>query len=100
MKKYNLIYVFVLALLIPVQNVFAADVIAANEAAKIMKKSDVIFVSVRSAADYQKVHINGAVHVNHSDLYKDGAIKNMLKSSSEIASILGSKGIGNDMTII
>ena len=84
----------------PVQHLAAQSLITAAETAKMMKKDNVVIVSTRTATDYQKVHINGAVHLNHSDLYKDGTVKNMLKSSSDIASILGSKGIGNDMTII
>jgi thiosulfate/3-mercaptopyruvate sulfurtransferase len=100
MKKYNLIYAFVLALLIPVQNLYAADVIPANEAAKIMKKSDVIFVSVRSAADYEKVHIAGAVHVDLSTLYTDNPVPSVLNSSAEVAKVLGSKGISETKQII
>jgi thiosulfate/3-mercaptopyruvate sulfurtransferase len=65
-----------------------------------MKNDDVVVVSARTAADYKKVHITGAVHINHSDLYKDGPVKNMLNSPEEIAKVLGAAGISESKKII
>jgi thiosulfate/3-mercaptopyruvate sulfurtransferase len=58
---------------------------------KLVKNDDVVLVSTRTTSDYKKVHITGAVHINHTDLYKDGPVKNMLKSPAEIATILVSE---------
>jgi thiosulfate/3-mercaptopyruvate sulfurtransferase len=100
MKKINIFYVALIALILPVQQLLGQDVISAQELAKIYKSSDVVVVSTRTTSDYKKVHITGAVHINHSDLYKEGAVKNMLKSPAEIASILGAKGITEKKNII
>jgi thiosulfate/3-mercaptopyruvate sulfurtransferase len=78
----------------------AQDVISAKELAKIYKSKDVVVVSTRKATDYKKVHIAGAVHVKHMDLYKDGPVKSMLKSPADIAKILGEKGISADKKIV
>ena len=78
----------------------AQDVISAKELAKISKTEDVVIVSTRKAADYKKVHIKNAIHLNHKDLYKDGAVKSMLKSPDEIAKILGDKGIAADSKVV
>ena len=98
MKKLFL-YTFLIAVA-PLFMANAQDIIKANELAKIMKNDDVVVVSTRTAADYKKVHINGAVHINHSSLYKDGPVKNMLKSPQEIAKILGDAGISESKKIV
>ncbi len=98
MKKLNL--VFILAFILPLSFSYGQDVITAQALAKIIKKDNVILVSTRTAADYKKVHITGAVHITHSDLYDEVPVKNMLKSATEIATILGSKGISESKTIV
>jgi len=98
MKKI-LLYAFVLAVL-PLCKVNAQDIIKANELAKIIKNDNVVVVSTRTAADYKKVHITGAVHLSHSALYKDGPVKNMLNSPQEIAKTLGAAGISESKTIV
>ena len=100
MKKINIVIILLITIAISLQPLAAQNLVTAAETAKLMKNDNVVIVSTRTAADYQKVHIMGAVHVNHSELYKDGGVKNMLKPASEIATILGSKGIGDNMTII
>jgi len=98
MKKLSIILaVFVLA---PVGLIQAQDLITAQELGKIYKNKDVVVVSTRKASDYKKVHIFGAVHVDHTQLYNDGPVKNMLKSPAEIAQILGSKGIGDSKKVV
>ena len=75
----------------------AQDVISAADAAKIMKDDNVVVVSTRKSTDYAKVHVPGAVHLDHKALYGD---LSMLKSPNEIAGILGSKGISNTNKIL
>ena len=96
----NIHIVLALLLLLPVGLVNGQDIITAAETAKLMKNDDVVVVSARTAADYKKVHITGAVHINHSDLYKDGPVKNMLNSPEEIAKVLGAAGISESKKII
>ncbi|WP_321516029.1 sulfurtransferase [Marinifilum fragile] len=82
-----------------IQMTFAQDVISVKEFLKIKNDDNVVLVSTRNAADYTKVHIEGAIHVNHKDLYK-AEPKSTLKSTDEIAKILGEKGISNTNTIV
>lgn len=98
MKKINIL--LTLIFLVPVSFVNGQDIITAQELSKIIKKENVILVSTRTTADYKKVHITGAVHIDHATLYNDGPVKNMLKSPTEIATILGSKGISESKSIV
>jgi thiosulfate/3-mercaptopyruvate sulfurtransferase len=100
MKKQGLLFILILALIMPVQYIFAQDVISASELAKISKKPDVIVVSVRSTADYKKVHITGAVHVDMKELYTNQPVESMLKPATDVAKVLGSKGISESKQII
>ena len=81
------------------QMTFAQDIISVKEFLKIKKDPNVVLVSARKPADYKKVHIAGAININHKDLYK-ATPKSTLKSSAEIAKILGEKGISNSNTIV
>jgi len=98
MKKINIL--FVLLLLVPVSFVKSQDLISAKDLAKVYKNQDVVVVSTRKASDYKKVHIFGAVHLDHTSLYEDGPVKSMLKSPAEIGKVLGSKGIGDTKTVV
>ena len=98
MKYLNIL--LVLVLLVPASIVKGQDLITAQELGKIYKNKDVVVVSTRKASDYKKVHVFGAVHVDHTQLYNDGPVKNMLKSPTEIAEIFGSKGIGDAKKVV
>jgi len=77
-----------------------ADVISVKDYLKIMKDKNVVLVSARKPADYKKVHIVGAININHKDLYDNIPIKSVLKPVNEIAKILGSKGISDSNKIV
>lgn len=96
MKKILLV-VFVCFL--GIQMSIAQDIVSVKDFLKIKDNSNVVLVSTRTASDYAKVHIDGAIHIEHKDLYKADP-KSTLKSASEIATILGSKGISNTNTIV
>lgn len=98
MRFTRFILITFLAAIVSVGN--AQDLIKANELVKLLKKPDVVVVSARKATDYKKVHIPNAVNVPHTDLYKDGSIKSMLKPADEIASYLSAKGVGSDKLIV
>ena len=98
MKTLNIL--LILILLIPASLLRGQDLITAQELSKTLKSGKVVLVSTRTAADYKKVHITGAVHIVHTELYNDGPVKNMLKSPGEIATIFGSKGISESKTIV
>jgi len=67
MKK---ILLLVFVCFIGIQMTFAQDVISVKEFLKIKGNDNVVLVSTRKATDYAKVHIDGAIHVNHKDLTK------------------------------
>lgn len=77
--------------------VFAQDIISAADAAKMLKDQNTVFVSTRSATDYTKVHIAGAVNIDPKTL--NGA-KSMLLPAGQIASVFGKNGISNTKSII
>ena len=96
MKKLIL---FAFVCFLGVQMTFAQDVISVKEFLKIKNNPNVVLVSARKASDYAKVHIDGAIHINHKDMYK-AEPKSTLKSPAEMAKILGEKGISNTNTIV
>ena len=100
MKKQSLLLIIILALIIPVQNLLAQDVIFANDLSKIMKKSDVVVVSVRSTSDYKKVHISGAVHIDLKEIYTNQPVESVLKPAADVATVLGANGISEKKQII
>lgn len=98
MKKITLIPSVIIAIcLFLIRSVTAQDIISANDLAKISKQDNLTIISARTPADYKKVHITGAVNIDHKSLYKE---KSMLKSPSEIASIFGAAGINEKNIII
>ena len=93
--KNSMVYLFLLVL--PFTELQGQDIIQANDLMKIMKQSNTIVVSTRTLADYQKVHITGAVHIDHNDLYGENTV---LLPEAEVAKKLGAKGISDTKTII
>ncbi len=81
------------------QTTSAQDVISVDEYMKIKDNANVVLISARTPADYSKVHIDGAININHKDLYK-AEPKSTLKSNQEIAKIFGEKGVSNTNTIV
>ncbi len=79
---------------------YAQDIITAAEAKKLVNNKSTIIVSTRPAADYAKVHINGAVHIDVEDLASKTDPKGILKSPTELASLLGAKGIDPSKKVI
>ena len=97
MKAIRNIMAYIFILVIPFTGLQAQDIIQASDLAKIMKQSDVIVVSARTPADYEKVHITGAVNINHNDLYGENTI---LLPAANVAKQLGAVGITASKTII
>ncbi len=97
MKKIRIAIVFILSIVLTIDLVSAQDAISAKELQNYLNQDNTILVSVQKAADYNKVHITGSVHLDHSLLYND---KTMLLPAPQVARILGVNGIGNDMKIV
>jgi thiosulfate/3-mercaptopyruvate sulfurtransferase len=98
MKKLTLFLSILFAALFISSTAFAQSrLISPKDAAKLIGKNNVTFISGRTAADYQKVHIPGAISLVHSELY--GA-QSMLLPANEIAAILSKKGIASENTLL
>ena len=98
MKKLTIIpSVILLLFLFLVQSVGAQDIISASDLAKISKDENVTIISARTPADFKKVHITGAVNIDHKSLYAE---QSMLKPTSEVAKILGDAGISDKKQLV
>src|SRR5665647_433357 len=95
MKK-NIAFLF----LISVAFLAHAQYVSVAELANLMKVPNVVVVDARSSADYLKTHINGAIGLDVTTLCNNTPVEGTLKSSSEIASILGKNGISNTSKIV
>lgn len=96
MKKISVIIQLLFVTLI-VNQAVAQKLITANE---LKTKKDAIIVDCRSAEDYAKTHIKGAINISHEELEKPGAVKGLLKSPDQVAAILGEKGVSNGAQIV
>jgi len=98
MKKLTIIpSVILLIFLLLIQSVAAQDIISASDLAKISKDDNVTIISARTPADFKKVHITGAVNIDHKSLYAE---QSMLKPAPEIAKILGDAGISEKNQLV
>ena len=71
----------------------AQDLISSAEAKKLLNNKNTVIVSTRNATDYAKVHIKNAINVSIDALASTTEPKGILKSPTELAKILGEKGI-------
>jgi thiosulfate/3-mercaptopyruvate sulfurtransferase len=76
------------------------DIISAKDAVKLVDDPNTVFVAIVSAQDYARVRIQNAVNIEYKTLCRSGAIEGLLKSPTEIAKILGEKGVDPAKTII
>ncbi|MFO8087068.1 MAG: rhodanese-like domain-containing protein [Bacteroidales bacterium] len=77
-----------------------AKTISVSELAKIQSNKNVVIVDTRSASDYAKTHIKGAINLDVNELCLKTPIEGKLKSKSQIASVLGQHGISQNKTIV
>lgn len=99
MKLRNTIF-SLLVLVFFVNVSFAQDLIEAKDAKKLIANPNTVLVSTRPAADYAKVHIRNAVHVDINALASTTDPKGILKSPADLAKILGEKGLDPAKKII
>lgn len=96
--KYFISIVTVAFLFIGVS--FAQDLISVKELAGKLKDPDLVLVSAQKADKYAAVHIKGSINLPPSELVNNEPIAYVNKSTSEIAKILGEKGISADKEIV
>lgn len=78
----------------------AQDIISEAELFKIYKNSNVNVLSAGTAAEYNKSHITGSVHVPYTAFDKTDKIKGLLMTPAQMAKILGEKGVSEKNTIV
>lgn len=77
----------------------AKNVAEADELQAVLQDATTIVIDVRSAEDYAKGHLKGAINLTASELTISEPVKNMLAPKEQIEKVLGSKGISNDSNI-
>ena len=98
MKKiYITLSIILIGLITFSQAMAQSGIISAKDAAKIMANDNVIVISARTPADYEKVHLPGAINIDHKELYGE---KSMLLPANQLATILGKKGIDSNKTLL
>jgi len=99
MKIKNILYSFLLVVIFA--NIsLAQDIISAAEAKKLLNSKTTVLVSTRKATDYAKVHIKNAVNISVTNLASTTEPKGIIKSPTELATILGEKGINPAKKVI
>jgi thiosulfate/3-mercaptopyruvate sulfurtransferase len=93
-KTLSLVIAFVLTI-----SAFAQK-ISVNELAKVINNSNVVVIDARKSADYMKTHIKGAINLDVTTLCNNSPIEGILKSESELASILGKNGVSQEKKIV
>ncbi|PLX09833.1 MAG: hypothetical protein C0596_00700 [Marinilabiliales bacterium] len=93
-KLVNLLFISFIAL------AANAQLISVDQVAKIIKEPNVVVIDARSAADYAKTHVNGAINIPVTTLCTSSPVEGTLKSSSAIATILGQKGVKRTSKIV
>jgi thiosulfate/3-mercaptopyruvate sulfurtransferase len=78
----------------------AQDIISAAELDKIYKNANVVVVSAGTAAEYNKSHITGSIHIAYTAFDKTDKIKGLLMTPAQIAKILGDNGVSEKNTIV
>lgn len=93
--KISLLYIILLVLTLGL--IHAQDVISAKELQNYLKQDNTILVSAQKEVEYNKIHITGAINIDHNLLYDD---MTMLLPATQVAQILGVNGISKDMKIV
>ena len=96
-KKYSFL---LLGLFLAALTASASDLITVSELAKKLRDKNTVIVSCRKPADYEKVHIPGAVNIHHMELYQDPATNGYILPADQLAQIFGEYGITETKTIV
>jgi len=95
MKK-NIIFLLFSILALTVN----AQLITVDALSKIIKDPNVVVIDARPSGDYLKTHIDGAINIDVLTLSKTNPFEGTLKTSSELASILGKHGVSRNNKIV
>lgn len=76
------------------------EILQAGDVLDSTGEEDTVLVDARSADDYEKSHVEGAVNIGMNDVTSFGPFPNMLAPGDEVGEVLGEKGIEKDSTVI
>jgi thiosulfate/3-mercaptopyruvate sulfurtransferase len=93
MKKYILSLIIILFSI-----AINAQYITVDALSKSIK--DVVLIDARSAADYLKTHIDGAIGIDVVSLCNNTPVEGTLKPTTELASIFGKNGVSDNSKIV
>lgn len=95
MKKY------ILSLIVTIFSIaINAQYISVDALSKSIKDANVVVIDARSAADYLKTHIDGAIGIDVTTLCNNTPVEGTLKPVSELTSIFGKNGVSDNSKIV
>jgi len=100
MIKYSINFSLLIVFLLTSQLSISQSLISVNDLVTKKKDNNLVIIDAQKPDGYSSVHIIGAINIYHNDLYKTSGPEGILKSSSELATILGGKGVSNTNTIV
>jgi len=78
-----------------------AEIISAQEMKTLMEnREDLVIIDASKADSYQAGHLEGAVHINHASLNRQGPVAGLIKCLGELSDIFGENGIARDSNIV
>jgi thiosulfate/3-mercaptopyruvate sulfurtransferase len=78
----------------------AVSVVEASEVKSMMADPNVVVIDARSADEFGKGHLKGAVNLSPDALNAEGEPPAMLGSKEQFEAVMSEAGISNDMTVL
>lgn len=76
------------------------DIIAADEALKMLENKEIIIVDTQKSSDFKDQHLAEAVNISRNDITTFGPYPNMLAGPAKIEAALANNGISNQSEIL
>jgi thiosulfate/3-mercaptopyruvate sulfurtransferase len=78
-----------------------AEIISAQDVKALMESEKHLVIIDASKADtYQAGHLEGAVNIEHSSLYRRGGVAGLIRCLGELSEIFGKNGITRDSNVV
>ncbi len=83
------------------ESISYGDVITAVDFMELYNSNEgLVIIDANKASAYNSSHIERAVNVNHSDLYREGDIPNLLLEPAELVAYFGQKGLSEKSQMV
>ncbi|MDA3907345.1 MAG: sulfurtransferase [Bacteroidales bacterium] len=102
MNAIKKVQILIIAFLFILPSAFAqVDFISVKDYMTKMKSDkNMVTLHTGAAKDYQRVHIRRSIFVSYKETEKTGDVKGLMQDASELATLLGKKGVSNTNTIV